>query len=327
MWGVRYIQGKLHERAAKYENETPTDKAARRTADATVLIAIFTVVLAGVSGITLYEVIEGGNDTHALAMAANDQATALRGQVQQMETQGQAIRAQALASADLVNKWRFWVMLPSLLQSKPGDPPRLPRILWLFLKRIPGGSARASMGRLSFLSLSVKILRWEKPSPRSCPCRIVAGSPAIHVRIDFRMNTICGTFPKRPEYGPIPDHSRSILMPGAPPVRTSETRGVRPIGDSDKDILAKKSDCNLYAFAMINYDDTFGKSHWRHVCTVWQKGTPRAMLDCGFYADGDEDYPDGKEPELGHHRHYLDIDLKHPSIPQMPARSPAEPPA
>jgi hypothetical protein len=76
MWGIGYIKRKLQERRAKYEAQTPEEKAAWRTANATVAIAIFTVVLAFVGVFTLHEVIEGGNDTHALAVAAGEQAQA-----------------------------------------------------------------------------------------------------------------------------------------------------------------------------------------------------------------------------------------------------------
>ena len=75
---VGYVKRKRYERAAKKKNETPTDKAARRTATATVWMAIFTLVLAATSGLTIWilknqlrEMHEGGIDTHALAIAAD----------------------------------------------------------------------------------------------------------------------------------------------------------------------------------------------------------------------------------------------------------------
>jgi hypothetical protein len=69
-WGTRfigYVKGKLKEKEAKRKNENPTDRAARRTADATYWIAAFTIILAITSGVTLYEVIAGGEDSHKLA--------------------------------------------------------------------------------------------------------------------------------------------------------------------------------------------------------------------------------------------------------------------
>jgi hypothetical protein len=58
--------------------ETPVDRAARLTAAATVWIAVFTVVLALVGLGTLYEIIEGGSDTHDLAVAAKTQAEKMK---------------------------------------------------------------------------------------------------------------------------------------------------------------------------------------------------------------------------------------------------------
>jgi hypothetical protein len=110
IWGISYIKGKLYEyktkrdqRKAERNNENAVDRAARRTADSTVWIARFTVVLAIASIITLYEVWAGGADTAKLAQAAVDQATALEGQEQRMETLATAGTAQALAATEAAN--------------------------------------------------------------------------------------------------------------------------------------------------------------------------------------------------------------------------------
>jgi hypothetical protein len=58
--------------------ESAADKAARKTANATVWLAIFTVVLAVVSSWTLFEIHAGGTDTHNLAVAARDQAAEMK---------------------------------------------------------------------------------------------------------------------------------------------------------------------------------------------------------------------------------------------------------
>jgi hypothetical protein len=78
---VGYIKRKANERRTKKQNEIPTDKAARRTAVATIWMAIFTFVLASTSGFTIWilknqlrEMHEGGLDTHTLAQAADTQA-------------------------------------------------------------------------------------------------------------------------------------------------------------------------------------------------------------------------------------------------------------
>lgn len=73
-WLIGYVKRKMHERAAKKKEETAADKAARITTTATVWMAIFTCVLALITGGTLIilknqltEMREGGVDTHNLA--------------------------------------------------------------------------------------------------------------------------------------------------------------------------------------------------------------------------------------------------------------------
>ena len=78
VWGITYIKGKLEERKAKRKKENPADKTARLTTQATIWIAMFTVVLAILSGLTWWEIRTGGADTHDLAVAAKDQATAAK---------------------------------------------------------------------------------------------------------------------------------------------------------------------------------------------------------------------------------------------------------
>jgi hypothetical protein len=73
---VSNVKRKAHERRTKQQEESPVDRAARRTANATVGLMIFTVVLAATSVGTVWilknqlrEMHEGGIDTHALADA------------------------------------------------------------------------------------------------------------------------------------------------------------------------------------------------------------------------------------------------------------------
>jgi len=75
---IRYIKAKLQKRALQKKEETPADKAARRTATATVWMALFTFVLAVATIRTLIEIHEGGIDTHNLAAAAQAQAEQMR---------------------------------------------------------------------------------------------------------------------------------------------------------------------------------------------------------------------------------------------------------
>jgi len=88
VWLVRYVKRKLDERKAEKQKETPTDRAARITANATFWIAVFTFVSVGVSVGTflilrkqLNEMHDSGVDTHTLAEQALSQGTLLRQQI------------------------------------------------------------------------------------------------------------------------------------------------------------------------------------------------------------------------------------------------------
>jgi hypothetical protein len=102
---VRYAKRKINERAAKRQKETPTDRTARVTANATVWIAVFTFVSVAVSVGTflilrsqLRELHDGGVDTHTLAQQAVNQTTLLRQQV--VGTQAAALRFSTGFSAE-----------------------------------------------------------------------------------------------------------------------------------------------------------------------------------------------------------------------------------
>lgn len=78
---IGYIKRKVKDRRAKKQRESTAEKAARRTAWATVWIAFFTFVSIAVSSGTLWilklqvkEIHDSSSDTHALAQAADTQA-------------------------------------------------------------------------------------------------------------------------------------------------------------------------------------------------------------------------------------------------------------
>jgi hypothetical protein len=114
LWFTRYVERKFQERKAKKEKESPTDRAARITTKATVWIAAFTVVMALVGAGTLYEIIEGGSDTHDLAVAAkaqaekmgnmSDAAEKIRQAAEGIVTQEQRIADNAQKSLDASNR-------------------------------------------------------------------------------------------------------------------------------------------------------------------------------------------------------------------------------
>jgi len=121
--------------------------------------------------------------------------------------------------------------------------------------------------------------------------------PAIHVCFDLQLVTGCGEFPKRPAYGITGPGSHVVMLPGQQ-LETAETALRLPLDEATFKILKNpESGCRIYARSRITYLDIFEREHWRHVCAVWNPDTPRTMWACPFYNDGDEDYPDGKEPQ------------------------------
>jgi hypothetical protein len=103
---VGYVKRKRYERATKKKSETPTDRAARRTAAATAWMAGFTFVLAATSGLTIWvlknqlrEMHQSGADTHDLAVAAGKQADAAKVQSEQAKAQTDKM-AESLTKTD-----------------------------------------------------------------------------------------------------------------------------------------------------------------------------------------------------------------------------------
>lgn len=74
---VTNIKRCAHEKKAKKKNEYPSDRAARRTTNATIWIAVFTVALVCVSGLQFYEMHSAGAQTDKLICIAQTQAYAL----------------------------------------------------------------------------------------------------------------------------------------------------------------------------------------------------------------------------------------------------------
>jgi hypothetical protein len=78
---------------AKKHEEPPADRAARRTANATIWMAIFTLILATISVATLIEIRRGEPQTADLVAAANIQAHAATGFAESAESMNKSIAA------------------------------------------------------------------------------------------------------------------------------------------------------------------------------------------------------------------------------------------
>jgi hypothetical protein len=121
-------------------------------------------------------------------------------------------------------------------------------------------------------------------------------TPAIHVYMDVQGGVLCGAFPKKPPYQITGPGSHVMLIPNGPPAESGHAPfTVDPFTENDISFI-KRPDCGLYHYARITYLDIFKRPHWRHYCSTWLKESPTTFGNCASYNDGDEDYPDGKEP-------------------------------
>jgi hypothetical protein len=241
LWWRRLIDDvkcKMHERPTKSEerrdkrnNETTEQKAARLTAEATRWIAIFTVVMAIVAALTLWELIQGGADTKALVAASKQQANAASDQAdaaQQFSDTAEDINGRMSDAVDQLSA--------AASNAKAGikatqDTMRLDQRAWVAVIDVHGPE----------LEPIVKFTNTGRT-----PARNVIMYPnylynLVGIEPDFNTQ---GS-PKR----------LGVLSPGTE--RTAQNK-MTSIPDLDKR--------TLYVFGRITYDDIFGKHHWVTYC-------------------------------------------------------------
>jgi hypothetical protein len=120
---IEYVKRKTKERKAKSKEEQPTDKAARRTTLATIWIAVFTSVLAGVGYFQWSEMKASGNQTDQLICLYRDQLAQLFRQASDThELAEQAKKSSGIAERTLgvfEAQQRAWVVIaaPPVMQA------------------------------------------------------------------------------------------------------------------------------------------------------------------------------------------------------------------
>lgn len=263
IWSISEIKRKLHEHRARSQSETPEQRAARLTATATIWIAVFTVILAIVGGITLYEVIAGGEDTSKLAQAAVNQAAALKNLVNTESVQSQA----ALEAADAA-------------------------------KTQAGAAIRALQRNLEFFHLDeqaqIRIVSVESGWEHGVPVNPTltanyryanVGKTAAdligvdkHVDlIDARSDVDALTFP---ETSPKPSLSIPRIFTGDQPLISAFNSSISR--DKDGDAVAKGSKF-IVSWGCFKYRDAFGGVHWTDFCHVRQPApNEAAYATCAY---------------------------------------------
>jgi hypothetical protein len=243
-------------------------------------------------GLQWYEIRSGSSDTHTLAVQAVTQATQTTNlasaaskqadQTQQLVIQmkRQADRTQDIADRTLqqatatVNLARAAKQQADVAASTLEFQERP----WIGLDHI---QIVDKVAKDSAVSNSMVYKNW-------------GGGPAIHVLNEYEISPFCGAFPTHPTYQISTPPAPILLLPGQF-TQTGNTKFIAPLTD---DIIAaiRVPNCGLYVFGRITYRDRNGHSHWRHVCGKWDPSTDNTFNSCSTYNDGDEDYPDGKEP-------------------------------
>lgn len=259
---VGYIKRKANERRTKKQNETPTDKAARRTAVATIWMAIFTFVLASTSGLTililknqLKEMHEGGLDTHTLAQAADTQAKKM---------------ADMSIAADKIR------------QAAEGMVTQEQRMADNSQKALEA-SSRQSKASLDATIATARVEQraWVSAVAQTYP---VQGIPQVNARFDIRVNftntgktpaknietctmTFAGNIDESPPdfacHAKTPPPASGIIPPGGSTYTDSSLTGALAAEVRDK-ILSDQ--IQIWVYGYVAYDDVFRQRHRTNFC-------------------------------------------------------------
>jgi hypothetical protein len=255
---VSNVKRKFHERKAKKEIETPTDRAARRTASATVWIAIFTVILALVGLITLAEVIGGGRDTRDLAIAAkqqadkmkdmSDAADKIRQAADKMVAQDQRI-ADNSGKSITKNAEQGRATLNATIEEY-----RLEHRAWVSMNGIQTIRTEAD-GTMH--EIQVSQVHSSDKIAMNVHYRNTGSTPAFDVRTAAR-GVI---FPTNPTFTDLPSESTpAIVQPSDGVFQTLDWGAVTQTTANEF------NSSFVYVFGRIDYRDAFGVPHWSTFC-------------------------------------------------------------
>jgi hypothetical protein len=274
----------MDERAATNKNETPADKAVRRTAVATIWMAIFTCVLAVTSGLTIWilknqlkEMHEGGTDTHTLAQAADTQAKRMtdvstaadkiRQAAENMVVQDQRIADNAKKALEASNRQSKAALDASIASSREDQR------AWL-----GAGDETYSIPESGPIESTVTVGNTGKSPAIDVFCRIMGiTKPRAYILSDSDII-----------YSPeLPVLKEGTLFPNQHfPLKA----GGNPMDPADQKIWfqnIQSGDWVEYFFGDVRYKDTFGKEHWTHFCSRFVSST-KTGTPCSVYNDTDD---------------------------------------
>ena len=251
---VGYVKRKRHERATKKKNETPTD--ARRTAVATIWMAIFTFVLAATSGLTIWvlknqlrEMHEGRIDTHALAVAAGKQADAAKSQADAAQQFSDTAKEINSRMSDAVDQLKAAADNAKRSIQATEKAMRLDQRAWV-------GPVRISPFELRPEEVIPTIFIIVRNSGKTPSMGMTSATAMQFVNPGQSFEPILN---KAPTPAPV-----DIIQPNGElylPVDLGTTR----LNDAAINRL-RSGESTLYVFGEITYSDVFGRAHFNRFC-------------------------------------------------------------
>lgn len=285
-WFILHAERKMHQRRAHREKEKsgekPEDRAARLTATATVWIAIFTVVLAGVGVLTLFELIEGGADTKALVTASKQQANAASDQAdaaQQFSDTAEDINGRMSDAVDQLQstaentkrtiknaensfraEQRAWVGVAGIADNKGFTDTEPWQITVVFFNsgRTPARNAQISS---MFITSRTEL----------------SGPPSDSIKLLTSFTPVQSIAPQG-------YYRLTIGKESAGEIVTGHQRVGAKILISQYNLI-KTRQLFLYYFGILKYDDAFGKQHQTQYCALLADPATKDAGICDSFND------------------------------------------
>jgi hypothetical protein len=268
---VAKIKREFAERAAREQEESPADRAARRTADATVWIQRLTWVLAAVAALTLVELIQGGADTKALVDASKKQAEAAQqfadtaddingsigDAVDKLDAEAKNSAAAIKATQDAMRQdQRAWIFATGFELSEEPQPNQAFTIKITFINN----GKTPALDVIPLTHPSAQPLPQPLPQPRDVDWSVFEGNI-----------------------------SKGLLPPGT--VGFTVTTHPMVLTNS---LPQYNSGVNaIFVQAKVVYNDAFNIPHWTTICAAHFHGTP--LHEFGYCERGnDVDRPESR---------------------------------
>jgi hypothetical protein len=277
--------------------ESPSDRAARVTANATKWMAVFTLLLVAANAGTIWilrnqlsEMHSGGIDTHSLADAAQKTETSA-------EKSAQASRDFADTASGVNTKLGTAVDKLNLqADSLAKSVQQASRLA----ADTEAANANVLAGDRPWFGGEIQVSDFGLGKTPTAVCTFTNSGkrPALAEHIECG-SAFYSAFPEKPIYGPPGPHSRMFIVPGGHSTAawTLFGRGVSIPQAQNGQLTAEglkaldAGEVAFFVYGKIEYKDArSGAEHVSHACIRYlpaQSGTPAGFYECETYNDGD----------------------------------------